>query len=253
MPQLPIMRYAVKVRSVVLPAAIAIAVLISAACTSHAAGGGASAPLTGTALGKRLLNASTVPQGLELQLDPVVDDSPSSTADEADPDTPCAELIDAVTVIRSAGVPAFTANVGVRSTASGSRWSATEWLYSFSGDGATKLFAGIRAIVDRCPDSTDAGASPGSLLADPSEAAKVTAAGPPTTHFSVVPGPALGDESVEVRSRIPGSAPGAEVASDAIVIRTGSIVLIVDELPTRLTQTPLHDLAAAAYARLQKS
>ena len=68
----------------------------------------------------------------------------------------------------------------------------------------------------------------------------------------MVPGPALGDESIEVRSRVTSSVPGVEVASDAILIRSGSIVLIVDEQPTREAQTPLHDLATAGYAQLQK-
>jgi hypothetical protein len=248
------MRCAVKLR-LALPAVTAIAVLTIAACTSHAAGGGgagASDPLTGTALGAHLLTAATLPAGLELQLDPVIDDSPSSMADWADPDKPCAELINATEVIRSAGVPAFTANLGVRSTAPGTRWMGTEWLYSFSADGATKLFAGIRALVDRCPESTDTDSSPGALLADPSEAAKVNSLAPLTTHFTLVPGPALGDESIEMHARITSNIPGREVASDAILIRSGSIVLIVDEQPTRDAQTPLHDLATAGYAQLQK-
>jgi hypothetical protein len=79
--------------------------------------------------------------------------------------------------------------------------------------------------------------------------------GPLTTNFSVVPGPALADESIELRARTPSQVLGIDIEADAILIRSGSVLLTVNEglmAPTRNGPSRLHELASAAFARLQQ-
>jgi hypothetical protein len=79
--------------------------------------------------------------------------------------------------------------------------------------------------------------------------------GPLTTNFSVVPGPALGDESIELRARTPSQVPGIDIETDAILIRSGGVLLTVNEnsmAPTPNGPSRLHELASAAFARLRQ-
>ena len=63
-------------------------------------------------------------------------------------------------------------------------------------------------------------------------------------------GPQLGDESLRVQARTRSQVAGDDMEADAIVIRSGTTVLVVSEHPTYAQFSKLDDVAAAAYRRL---
>jgi hypothetical protein len=245
---------------------MAIAMLAVASCASHPASGGggapahsAPAPTNSAYLRAHLLTDATLPAGLRLLTGAVMDDDPSAAGPSAaasDSPVSCSDLVTALSFVMAVTAPAAGAHVGiVGTTADHRRWSGGERLSSFAGDGATRVFAKVRSLVGRCPSRSDAGASPGALLADPSQAATINSMGPLTTNFSVVPGPALGNESIELRARTPSQVPGIDIEADAILIRSGSVLLTVNEgpmAPTPNGPSRLHELTSAAFARFQE-
>jgi hypothetical protein len=166
-------------------------------------------------------------------------------AASADP-VPCADLVTAYSIVGLTDTPAASAHVALR--ASGSpRWMGSETLSSYPGDGATKVLSEIRSLVHQCPTATGRSGA-GYILADPSLGAAVD--GPLTTHFSIADGPKLGDESLRLQARTSSQVAGTEIEADAIVIRSGNRVLVVDELSTYAQFSKLTDVAAAAYQQL---
>jgi hypothetical protein len=192
-----------------------------------------------------LVSSTSLPTGVQLLLDPTMEDHPS--APSADPE-PCGGIIMAFDIVRQTDAPAADASVGLQAHES-LPWMGRETLSSYSADGAQKVVREIRSLVDRCPTATGPSGA-GNILADPSLASAVNGVGPLTTHFSVAAGPQLGDESLRVRARTPSQVAGNDMEADAIVIRSGSTVLVVNELPTYAQFSKLDDVAAAAYRRL---
>jgi hypothetical protein len=60
----------------------------------------------------------------------------------------------------------------------------------------------------------------------------------------------LGDESLRLQARTPSQTPGVYIQVDAIIIRSGNSVVVVDELPTSAQFSKLADVATAAYRQL---
>jgi hypothetical protein len=60
----------------------------------------------------------------------------------------------------------------------------------------------------------------------------------------------LGDESLRLQARTPSQIPGTDIEADAIVIRSGNTVLVVDEHATSAQFSKLADVATAACRQL---
>jgi hypothetical protein len=172
-------------------------------------------------------------------------DHPEAASTSPDP---CALLVFAASIVRLTAAPAATAHIAFRANGS-LPWMGSETLSSYPADGATKAVSEIRSLVERCP--TVMGPSGvGNILADPSLGAAANALGPLTTHFSIADGPKLGDESLRLQARTPSQIPGTDIEADAIVIRSGNTVLVVDEHATTAQFSKLADVATAAYRQL---
>lgn len=200
-----------------------------ASCSPHASGNsGGTQALSGAQLKNRLLSGTTLPPGLQVMLEATAQDNPGAASASADP---CADLVDAYRVVTQTDAPAATARVSFRAS-KGSPWMPSERLSRYQADGAHKVLAEIRSLVQRCPTYAD---------------------GPLTTRFSVADGPKLGDESLRLQARTPSQVPGADTEADAIVIRSGSLLLVVSEIDATPEASKLADLADAAYTKLTVS
>jgi hypothetical protein len=221
-------------------AGAAIVLLAVGSCTSDS-----GTTIDDAYLRDRLLTAATLPTGMQLVGGPD-DDSSTGDTPAAAPNTavPCSDLGHALSVVRAAAAPAASAHILIEgTTADRHRWDGGEQLLSMRKGGAAKAFTNVRSIVHRCPRS------------DPSAAGEVDDSDPLTTSFTIVPGPPLGDESIRLQSRTSSQHhPGVELESDVILIRSGSIVLVVYEVPAIFTPSGpsrLDEFAAAAFTRLR--
>jgi hypothetical protein len=218
-----------RLRNVLYAAAVA-ATLGVTGCSHHSTPTGASTGATvatGAQLRDKLLTGTTLPAGLRIILDPAIGDSRPPRSADADP---CAGVINAYSLVEAADTPVAWARVSVAAN-DGPRWMAGEALSSHKPGGAAQVLAAIRALANKCS----------------------TIAGPLTTHISIADGPRLGDESLRVKARTSATTvPGAEIEADAIVIRAGDVLLVVDELNTMEAPgvSRLDEVAAAAYAKL---
>src|SRR5262245_29612518 len=214
-------------------AAACVVVAINVAGCSHR--GAPSGPLSRSQLIGRLLTSDSMPAGIQV-LD-LGGDDPSADSSAPPPTTPltCADLFTAPVLLfhDPAAVPTDRVTVAFDgNTSSGQRWRGAEALWSFPSGGAHHALADLRALVGRCPSYKN--------LAD---------TGALVSLFTISNGPDLGDESVSLHTvtRPDGDPRPAHVEQNVIIIRSGDVLIMVDELPHPSTATPIDDVAAAAY------
>lgn len=146
---------------------------------------------------------------------------PAAPSASVSPTFDCSAMISGLTFLQSAGTPTDFAAASIGGRAGGvtpagdidpPQIQATESLYSYAGSDAHQVMTRVRESVAACPGNSDA-----SL--DMSEA------------FSIITAPKLGDESLVVRASVDLGILGHSV-SDALIVRTGSTILLLKALPT---------------------
>ncbi len=197
----------------------------------------ASRPLSESELRSRLLTAASAPAGTT-----VLDTGSGSDASSTGHGSPrsgasCEDLIDPRLFISADAVaPASSAGESVRGrTSTGETWLAGEDLFSYRAGQAHTVIQDLRRLVAKCSTFID----PNSL-------------GTPSVRtFSIGAGPKLGDESLLVHQESrPQSYNGDNrLVHDAILIRSGDVVLVVSTVTSTLlnVSTPMLDVAAAAF------
>ena len=217
--------------------AVVSVVLVTAACSSGRVGAPAgsghiaaqSVPTTPAQLGSRLLtdadldsaawhvtdSSESMPNS-----DPAAPPS-SAPSTTASPTFDCSAMVDGLTFLDGAGQPTASASASIDGragavTSTGDidppEIQATESLYSYAGSDAHQVMTRVRESVAACPH--DMGSSPDM-----------------TVTFSLATAPKLGDETLVVRASTSLGILGKSV-SDALIVRTGSTILLLEALPT---------------------
>ncbi|MEY9930837.1 hypothetical protein ABH926_005484 [Catenulispora sp. GP43] len=213
-----------------------------------------SAPLTDTQLSARLLAAGDVSDAAWHVTAFPAPSGPSDTAPSAGSSSTeafdCSAMIDGLTFLKSAGSPAAAASemIGGRGgaatpagTIDRSGIQGTELLYSYAGEGARQAMAKVRELVGRCSapqNSTDMTVT--FSLAAAAAAAQAQA-------------PALGDESLMVRTANDLDGGLARFVSDTLIVRSGSTVMVLTTLQTTEHNAAImsSSLGAVALKKLQ--
>jgi hypothetical protein len=202
-----------------------------------------SAPSTDTQLSARLLAAGDLADAawrvVAFPGSSAPSDASAGTGSSTTPAFDCPEMIDGITFLRSAGTPTGFASEAVGAAGGGATTAGTidpagiqgtEMLSSYAGDGARQAMAKVRGLVAECSghqDGTDM-----------------------TVAFSLATAPALGDESLVVRaSESLGDV--ARFVSDALIVCSGSTILVLNALPTtEHNATIMTSLGATAVKKL---
>ncbi|WP_157436264.1 hypothetical protein [Actinospica robiniae] len=197
----------------------AVAVQLAAGCSSAAPASAMSA----AELTQRQLTSKTVPTGFEINIipqDPTAAADSGSASPQATPlgRVPCDALEDALEIVDTYEPPASrnTKEIMLSTTGlNGLRWLGSERLVSYPGDGAAHVLTDIRELGARCAKTN------------------IGEADTPT-YATVVDGPKLGDESVmvKVRSTLTTDFTSAHFSVDAMLIRIGSALIVLDETST---------------------
>ncbi len=216
-------------RSHVRGTGAALLAMMLAACSSSSSG--PAAPKDHTHLVARLLSKATAPSQLDVTFIPDFNE-PDSAAPSASSPRPldCSQLIGVARVFGADpdAVPVDQASVILAWHEPGQPLGqGTEFIYRYAPGGATKALADARALVGRCPTSQD-NDDFGSI----------------TYTFSLTSGPALGDESLDVRTGSNASLKDDQNNSytvvkqaDTVVVRSGDVLIVIDELGREASQT----------------
>jgi len=123
-------------------------------------------------------------------------------------------------------------------TRSGEPWLGNEALWNYRSGGAHQALEDLRGLVGGCPS-----------YRDPSDSQSLV------SQFTIVEGPDLGDESLRLRqvSQLYEGSESRQIEQEIVFIRSGDVLIMVDEQPLpALTVTPLDVVASAAYRKFAK-
>ncbi|GAB2960119.1 hypothetical protein GCM10027280_56170 [Micromonospora polyrhachis] len=112
-------------------------------------------------------------------------------------------------------------------------WVGTEFLRTYTDDGARRAMTDLRTFIDRCPTVTSSG--PGIASSH---------------RLAIAPGPRLGDDSIHVSSSATsGSDP---LVFDTVLVRIGTALVVVKEQGNKPGDNGyLTQLTEAAVRRFQ--
>lgn len=159
------------------------------------------------ALSARLLAEDSVPAGFTVEsamtVSPEMGERPRA-------DAPCSDsMIPLLSATRLTGTPSAMATATISNdSASENLWVGTEFLRTYTGDGAQQALTDLRTFVNRCPTVTASGQTAG-------------------VFRYAAPGPRLGDDSLHVSCSM--TADSGVLECNSVVVRIGSDLVEVAE------------------------
>jgi len=200
------------VRRVGWGASVALASQLTVGCSSSTP----ATAMTVSELTQRQLTSKTAPEGYYVDVQSPASDAAADDSASPQPTSigqaPC-DALGAGGSVTSYEPPAAASNVLLSTTGlDGTRWIGAEELASYSGDGAARVLTDLRQLVTRCAKTN---------IGDVNT----------PTYATALDGPKLGDESLTIKVRTTSILGGGAVAaSDSIIIRIGSTLILVDEV-----------------------